>query len=259
MTQPHSRAPGPEAGTAREIRAAYRVLRRRNGHLRWWPGESAFEVAVGAILTQNTAWTNVEKAIAALAASGALTCAGIRALPLPRLAALIRPAGYFRQKARKLKCFVRFLDGRHAGSMTAMAQAPTARLREELLGVWGIGPETADSILLYGCGHPAFVIDAYTRRVAERHGWIGVKASYAQLQDLFVRCLPNDVDLYNDYHAQIVWVGKHYCRTKPRCEECPLRRLLPATVRDASGGRGPSAPRGRSRPRTPVRRSPPAQ
>ena len=228
MTQPHSRISACRRGAAREIRAAYRILRRRNGHLHWWPGESAFEVAVGAILTQNTAWTNVEKAIAGLAASGALTCAGIRALPLPRLAALIRPAGYYRQKARKLKCFVRFLDQRYAGSMAAMAQAPPARLREELLGVWGIGPETADSILLYGCGHLDFVLDAYTRRVAERHGWTGPKASYTQLQELFVRSLRRDVDLYNDYHAQIVWVGKHHCRTKPRCGDCPLHPLLPA-------------------------------
>lgn len=231
MTSSLRGTPAPRAGTAHEIQAAYRLLRRRNGHLRWWPAESAFEVAVGAILTQNTAWTNVEKAIASLAASGALTCPGIRTMPLPRLAALIRPAGYYRQKARKLKCFVRFLDRRYAGSMAAMAQAPSAPLREELLGVWGIGPETADSILLYGCAHPVFVIDAYTRRVSERHGWIGTKASYARLQELFVRSLPSDVDLYNDFHAQIVWVGKHYCRTKQLCGECPLHPLLPASAR----------------------------
>ncbi len=231
MTQPHNRTPVRRAGTAREIRAAYRLLHRHNGHLHWWPGESAFEVAVGAILTQNTTWANVEKAIAALAAGGALDCAGLRALSLPRLEALVRPTGYYRQKARKLKCFVRFLGEHYAGSMTAMARASTAQLREELLGVWGIGPETADSILLYGCGHPVFVVDAYTRRVAVRHGWIAPPASYAQLQDLFGRSLPSDVDLYNDYHAQIVWVGKHHCRTTPRCGDCPLRPMLPARSR----------------------------
>ena len=216
MIRPDERGNPRRGAPAREIRAAYRLLRRHNGHLRWWPGESAFEIAVGAILTQNTAWTNAEQAIGALKTARALTCAGILAMPLPRLATLILPAGYYRQKARKLKCFVRFLQGRYAGSLRRMAAAPTDRLRAELLGVWGIGPETADSILLYGCGHPAFVVDAYTRRVAERHGWIDGRASYAQLQDLFVRVLPIDVDLYNDYHAQIVWVGKHHCRTSPR-------------------------------------------
>lgn len=210
---------------AREIRAAYRLLRRRNGHLRWWPGESPFEIAVGAILTQNTAWRNAEQAIAALSAARSLDCARILALPLPRLAALIRPAGYYRQKARKLKCFARFLRTRYAGTLAGAAGVPDARLREELLDVWGIGPETADSILLYACGRPAFVVDAYTRRVAERHGWIAGPSTYARLQRLFAQSLPVDVDLYNDYHAQIVWVGKHHCRTRAHCEGCPLQRL----------------------------------
>jgi endonuclease III related protein len=219
----------PAAGdtNARQIRAAYRRLCRRNGPLGWWPGKTAFEIAVGAILTQNTAWANVERAIAALQQAGLLSVAGIRGAPPSRIAALIRPSGYFRQKTRKLKCFVRFLDERYAGSLRRMAAAPTDRLREELLGVWGIGPETADSILLYACGHLVFVVDAYTQRVAARHAWIHARATYDELQDLFVRCCPRDTGLYNDYHAQLVWVGKHHCRTTPRCEDCPLLPLLP--------------------------------
>jgi endonuclease-3 related protein len=212
---------------AREIRAAYTRLRRHNGPLDWWPGETAFEIAAGAILTQNTAWTNVEKAVAALKRARLLTVDGLRDAAPRRIEALIRPAGYFRQKTHKLKCFVRFLDERYAGSLHRMASAPTARLRGELLEVWGIGPETADSILLYACGHPVFVVDAYTQRVAVRHAWIETPATYIQLQDLFVRSLPKNTDLYNDYHAQLVWVGKHYCRTTARCEGCPLRDLLP--------------------------------
>jgi len=239
MRRPPARRPAGDDAVARQIRAAYRRLRRHNGPLGWWPGETPFEIAAGAILTQNTAWTNVEKAIAALQQAGLLSAAGIRSAPPGRLAALIRPAGYFRQKTRKLKCFVRFLDERYAGSLRRMAAAPTDRLRQELLNVWGVGPETADSILLYACGHPVFVVDAYTQRVTSRHAWIHARATYDQLQDLFVRCCPKDTDLYNDYHAQLVWVGKHHCRTTPRCEDCPLLPLLPPEQRARICGPGP--------------------
>jgi endonuclease-3 related protein len=211
---------------SREIRVAYRRLRRANGALGWWPGDTALEIAVGAILTQNTAWANVERAIAALREAGILTVTGLRTVSPPRLERLIRPSGYFRQKARKLKCFIRFLDEQHAGSLARMAATPTAVLRRQLLGVWGIGPETADSILLYACGHPVFVVDAYTLRIAARHGWVESGASYARLQEAFVGSLPCDTDLYNDYHAQLVWVGKRYCRVKPLCGDCPLGDLL---------------------------------
>ncbi len=231
MRRPPAPRPADDAAVRRQIRAAYRRLRRHNGPLGWWPGKTPFEIAAGAILTQNTAWTNVEKAIAALREAGLLSAGGIRSAPASRIAALIRPSGYFRQKTRKLKSFVRFLDEGYAGSLRAMAAAPTDRLREELLGVWGIGPETADSILLYACGHRVFVVDAYTRRIAARHGWVHPRATYDQLQDLFVRCCPPDTSLYNDFHAHLVWVGKHHCRTTPRCETCPLRSLLPEAAR----------------------------
>jgi endonuclease-3 related protein len=210
---------------SREIRAAYRRLRRANGPLGWWPGDTALEIAVGAILTQNTNWSNVERAIAALKQARILSVAGLRAVTRPRLERLIRPSGYFRQKARKLKCFLRFLDEQHGGSLSRMAATSTGPLREQLLGVWGIGPETADSILLYACGHAVFVVDAYTLRIAVRHGWVERGASYAELQDVFMRSLPLDIGLYNDYHAQLVWAGKNFCRAQPACGDCPLSGL----------------------------------
>jgi len=212
--------------TQRQIQEAYRILRAHNGHLRWWPGRTPLEIIVGAILTQNTAWTNVETAIRSMRAAHLLSVKGLRETPMDHLERAIRSSGYFRQKAKKLKCFIGFLDEAYGGSVKRMAGAPAARLREELLSIWGIGPETADSILLYAFGYPAFVVDAYTARVAARHGWASEKASYADLQNLFTSMLPHDVDLYNDYHAQIVWVGKHHCRARPRCDGCPLEPLL---------------------------------
>lgn len=205
----------------------YRALRERFGARNWWPADSPFEVMVGAILTQNTAWPNVEKAVANLKSCGLLDPRKIRALDLPTLSAAIRPAGYFRVKAHRLKNFVTWYLKAYGGDLRRMMDVPTSRLREELLSVKGVGPETADSILLYALGRPSFVVDAYTYRVLTRHHLVPEDAGYDEMKDFFESRLPPDVPRYNDYHAQIVEVGKTYCRSKPRCEECPLRPFLP--------------------------------
>lgn len=206
----------------RELRSIYRALSRHFGPMHWWPGETPFEVIVGAILTQNTAWRNVAKAIDNLRAARALSPRGLRRLSEARLARLVRPSGYFRVKSRRLRSFLDFLFRRYGGSLTRMFRTPLPRLREELLGVSGIGPETADSILLYAGGLPTFVVDAYTRRVLQRHLLLPEDASYEETQSLFERNLPVDVPLYNEYHALIVNVGKEFCRPRPRCGGCPL-------------------------------------
>jgi endonuclease-3 related protein len=171
------------------IRAFYQTLFRAWGHQHWWPAQSRFEVVVGAFLTQNTAWTNVEKAMAQLRRARVLSLSGIRNAPLAQLEQLIRSAGYFRQKAARLKNFVAYLDERHAGSLHRMFARPTAELREELLALNGIGPETADSILLYGGNHPVFVVDAYTRRILDRHRILPPKAPYDDIRNLFEAAL----------------------------------------------------------------------
>jgi endonuclease-3 related protein len=198
--------------------------------MRWWPGRTAFEVIVGAILTQNTAWVNVERAIRNLRQAGTLTPRAIEKAPMARLARLIRPSGYFRQKAKKLKAFVQFLRERHGGSLARMFRQPTAQLRQELLAVHGIGPETADSILLYAGRHPVFVVDAYTHRILGRHQITDGKPDYEAVRSLFERSLPRDSALYNEFHALIVNVGKKWCRKRePLCQECPLLPHLPAS------------------------------
>jgi len=174
---------------AAQIRAFYRTLFRAWGRQHWWPAQSRFEVIAGAYLTQNTAWTNVERAIAALRQAGVLSIEGIRATPLRRLEQLIRSAGYFRQKARRLKTFVEFLDARYGGSLDRMFAQPTAALREQLLALNGVGPETADSILLYAGQHPVFVVDAYTRRILARHEILPENAPYEDIRALFERAL----------------------------------------------------------------------
>lgn len=197
--------------------------------MHWWPAKTPFEVIVGAILTQNTAWANVERAIANLRRERLLTPRTLERVPQGKLARLVRPSGYFRQKARKLKAFVRFLRRDFHGSLRAMFGTPTAELRERLLCVHGIGPETADSILLYAGNHPVFVVDAYTKRILLRHGLIDEKTSYEDVRQLFERNLPRDAALYNEFHALLVNVGKNWCRTQqPRCDECPLGPYLPA-------------------------------
>ena len=210
------------------LRTYYDALFAAHGPQLWWPGRTAFEIIVGAILTQNTSWSNVEIAIRNLRRERLMTPGAMEDVSFARLARLIRSSGYFRQKAKKLKCFVRFLRSGYAGSLTKMFRTPTAVLREKLLAVHGIGPETADSILLYAGKHPVFVVDAYTRRMLERHDLAAPTQSYEEIRQLFERSLPGDAPLYNEFHALIVRTGKEYCRTRnPRCSECPLHSFLP--------------------------------
>ena len=210
------------------LRKYYDALFAAHGPQHWWPGRTAFEIIVGAILTQNTSWSNVETAIRNLRREKLLTPRAIEDVSFTRLALLIRSSGYFRQKAKKLKCFVSFLRSEYGGSIARMFRAPTTRLREELLSVHGIGPETADSILLYAGKHPVFVVDAYTRRLLERHQLAVPTQGYEEIRRLFERSLPGEAALYNEFHALIVRTGKEYCRTRnPRCTECPLHSFLP--------------------------------
>jgi endonuclease-3 related protein len=176
---------------------------------------------VGAILTQNTAWRNVEQAIGNLKQEGVLTPQGLRTLDETRLAGLIRPAGYYNVKAKRLKGLMAFLDKEYGGDLQRMFAEPLASLREKILMVKGVGPETADSILLYAAGKPIFVVDAYTRRVLSRHGIID-GASYGEIQDLLMRSLPSDVSLFKEYHALFVRLAKTFCKTEPLCTGCPL-------------------------------------
>ena len=242
------------------IRAIFRTLYKRWGNQHWWPAETPFEVIVGAYLTQNTAWTNVERALAQLREVGVLSIEGIRSIDVGELEKLIRSAGYFRQKAARLKQFVTFLDQRYCGSLERMFATPTDRLREELLALNGVGPETADSILLYAGQHPIFVVDAYTRRIFERHGLAKASAKYEEIRALVEAALTDtalpelaeidpamlpkgschapsamstatrcsQAEVFNEMHGLIVGVGKNYClKSKPKCEECPLGPLLP--------------------------------
>jgi endonuclease-3 related protein len=201
----------------------YHRLSRAYGPRNWWPGETDFEVMAGAILTQNTSWRNVEKAIQKLKRKGALSPEGIRRLKQPRLASLIRSSGYYRIKADRLKTFVDFLFEEYGGNLGRMRRGSLEELRRKLLGVKGIGPETADSILLYGLRKPIFVVDAYTKRILSRHGLISEKASYEEIQKLFMDHLPSDKKLFNEYHALFVHLGKTLCRKIPRCEICPIK------------------------------------
>jgi len=200
----------------------YKTLYSAFGPQRWWPGDTPFEIMVGAILTQNTNWGNVEKAIKNIKTGGALNSKSLHAMPHKKLASLIRPAGYFNIKAGRLKNFLAFFVNHYKGSIKRMNAEETYSLREKLLNVNGIGPETADSILLYAFQRPVFVIDAYTKRMLERHNIVPVNAAYHELQELFQRTLPPDVQLFNEYHALFVRVGKEYCKPEPRCGKCPL-------------------------------------
>lgn len=248
-----------------EIRRYYSALYQAWGKQHWWPAESRFEMILGAYLTQNTAWTNVERALANLRNAGLMTVEGIRDVPLSELERLIRPSGYFRQKAARLKTFVAFLDSRYEGSLDHLFSQPTEKLREELLGLNGVGPETADSILLYAGNHPVFVVDAYTRRILDRHNILPPTAGYEDIRQLFERALkpfadqqkiaPVDlalplasdtrggahppsamsktertalVQVFNEMHGLIVGVGKYHCgKSVPKCDGCPLQPFLP--------------------------------
>jgi len=203
----------------------YKRLYRVFGPQHWWPGESPFEIAVGAILTQNTNWGNVEKAIENLKRGKALNAKSIHGMRIHRLASLIKPAGYFNVKSKRLKAFIDFLMNEYHRSMQRMGDEETQTLRAKLLKVHGIGPETADSILLYALEKPLFVIDAYTKRVLSRHGIMEHEKPYEEFQELFHSSLKRDVKLFNEYHALFVRLGKAYCRKKPRCEGCPLEGI----------------------------------
>lgn len=214
-------------GTMDDLQSAYSRLLSAYGPQGWWPAESPFEMAVGAILTQNTAWTHVERAIENLRDAGVLEPAAMYALNAEELAELIRPAGYYRLKAGRLRNLVQVIVDEFGGDFSAMLELSTGSLRETLLGIKGIGPETADSIVLYAAQKPVFVVDNYTARVAKRHGWVDFEADYYQLQETFQFSLEEDVQLFNEYHALIVRVAKSHCKSQPLCDGCPLQPLLP--------------------------------
>ena len=254
----------PPVHRENEVLAYYQALYRAWGPQHWWPAEMQFEVIVGAYLTQNTAWTNVERALANLRTAEALSVEGIRRMKLAKLERLIQPSGYFRQKARRLKTFVAFLDKEYGGSLDQLFSQPTEKLRDELLSLNGVGPETADSILLYAGNHPVFVVDAYTRRILARHEILPEKTAYDEIRRFVENALaflvnqlkapegpatqlesgmrgaahppsamstaPRSplVQAYNEMHGLLVGVGKHYCgKSQPKCDGCPLQRFLP--------------------------------
>lgn len=219
----------PVAGKSLESEKLLEIYGRLLSHFgprNWWPGDSPFEIMIGAILTQNTSWSNVEKAISNLNSEGVLAPERMLKLDIRKLRRLIRPSGYYNEKAKKLKNFLRFYCREPVkASHERMSLMPLEELREKLLSVNGIGPETADSILLYALGKPVFVVDAYTRRIFHRMDLCAENAGYYELQDLFTRNLPEDVELYNDYHAQIVALGNTFCRKKPKCDLCPVEDM----------------------------------
>lgn len=197
------------------------------GPRHWWPGETPFEVIIGAILTQNTTWKNVEKTITVLEQRGLIDPDKLRAVPEHELAQLIKSSGYFNQKAKKIRHFLEFFETSYHSDTLLMKKQELPALRKQLLAVNGIGPETADSILLYALSKPVFVVDAYTRRIFSRHHLISSTAPYDEIQTFFTTNLDQDLYLYNEYHALIVHTGKDFCRKIPRCEVCPLREFLP--------------------------------
>jgi len=200
----------------------YELLLGRYGPAGWWPGEGAFEVCVGAILAQNTAWLNVEKALSVLRSRGLLSFGRLSKVPASRLGPLLRSSGTYNVKARRLLAFLAFLRTEFGGQVEGMRAAGALDLRRKLLAVPGIGPETADSIALYAAGHALFVVDAYTRRIFERLGWLRGGESYEEVQRFLMRRLPGDATLFNDYHAQLVRLAKEHCRARPSCAGCPL-------------------------------------
>lgn len=207
----------------------YELLFDFFGPQHWWPGDTQFEIITGAILTQNTNWPNVEKAINNLKAANALEPEKLHTMAAETLAPLIKPAGYFNLKAKRLKNFLDWLFENYDGNLCDLENISTDRLRSELLGIKGIGPETADSILLYAFKREIFVIDTYTARIAIRHNLIAPDADYEQLQYLFESSLPQEVKLFNEYHALLVCAGKEFCRPKPKCQNCPLNSLPHST------------------------------
>ncbi len=209
-----------------KINLIYRRSINVLGSQHWWPARGPFEVMLGAILTQNTSWSNVEKAIRNLKKAKLLSPGKIHRLSEKSLAGFIRPAGYYNVKARRIKNFMAFFIGTYQGSVRKMSGKKTGLLRRELLGVNGIGPETADSILLYALNKPVFVVDAYTKRIFFRHGLVKKDASYQQVQGMFACSLRKSARLFNEYHALLVKIGKDFClKNKPKCSFCPLKSL----------------------------------
>jgi endonuclease-3 related protein len=204
------------------LRDLYQKLWGAFGPQGWWPGDTPLEVALGAILTQNTNWGNVARVLAALKAEGLLDPAALRQMPTGELAGRLRAVGYYNLKAGRLKNFLNFLGERFQDSLARMAQETLESLRPDLLAIKGIGPETADSILLYALHLPTFVVDAYTFRILSRHLLIQEACSYEELRQLFMDHLPPEVPLYQEYHALLVRLGKEFCRPRPRCPACPL-------------------------------------
>ena len=211
--------------TCEVLTEIYRLLYDAFGPQHWWPGETRFEIITGAILTQNTSWANVEKAITNLKSADCLTLEKLHHLDPAQLAELIRPAGYYNIKAKRLKNFIDWLFDNYDGELANLETIDTDRLREELLEIKGVGRETADSILLYAFDRPIFVVDAYTARIVFRHELIGPDADYEQLRELFESNLQQDTQLYNEYHALLVKLGKEFCKPKARCTDCPLEKL----------------------------------
>ena len=208
----------------------YRLLDRELGPQHWWPADSPFEVMVGAILVQNTSWKNVERALDQLREADLLSFSALDAVPIEDLAELLRPVGYYRVKAGRLRNLLDLISRQFDGSIDAMLACDSETLRGRLLAVRGIGPETADSILLYAAEHPSFVVDTYTLRILARHGWVAYGTEYHDLKEYCEQQLPQDVDLFNQFHALLVRVGHDYCkRRQPLCEACPLASLLPAS------------------------------
>jgi len=229
MNAPASPNRQPPAQVLRQI---YRHLVETYGPQNWWPAQSPFEVIIGAYLTQNTSWRAVEKSIRNLAEHHALSIAAIRSLPEDQLRQLIRPSGYMVRKAAALKAFVTFLDAEYEGSLGRLASEPTAIAREQLLQLPGVGPETADAILLYALHQPAMVVDEYLRRIATRHQLLHEKAKYKEIQTLATEALKDQpaetlTQHYNEFHALVVMVGKTHCGPKPKCEACPLADFTP--------------------------------
>lgn len=216
-----------------ELIEIYRTLREDGGHQNWWPGETAFEVAVGAILTQNTSFSGVTKAIDRLKAAGLMDPAAILAASDDVIGDAIKPSGYFRVKTGRLKALCRFLLEHDAADPARLARFPLPQLRQMLLGINGVGRETADSIILYAANRPIFVIDAYTRRIFGRMGLIDPNADYDVLRAFFERELPPDIDVFNDFHAQIVRCAKEYCRKRPICGKCVLRQSCRTSMAEA--------------------------
>lgn len=226
-----SHAPGL-SGSEQQLRNMYAALLEAYGTRKWWPAETAIEVVIGAFLTQATAWCSVERSIKNLRQAGMLSVEGIREISEEKLRELIRPSGFIQRKAASIKGFVQFLDEQYSGSLEQMAEAPTAELRSQLLALHGVGPETADAILLYALEHPVFVVDEYLRRVVTRHELLPANARYADLQALGDGAITSPTREEtarhaNELHALIVEVGKRHCGTTPRCEGCPLQPFLP--------------------------------